>query len=832
VVRLALRNVRTHAVRTALTVLAVLLGGAMLSGSLIYGESAKAAFFDDLAREAAGVDVSALAPPSSNEATLDTVAAVPGVAHVDRRITTRLGLLDRRGRVIANGSGLGFAISLPTWPGFSMARTLAGKPPERPGQAALDAHTAARQGIEVGDTVRVMDPDWVPRELLVVGLVDLGVSPVFADSSVLVLTAPDLAALTVGQPSDVEIVVAAQPGTSENVLRDRIAAALGDGYAVRTGTQVRHDLAVRSAKYVDGFLAVLTATALVALAVGGLVVYNTFRILVAQRTREYALLRCVGASRGQLVRLVFVESGLIGLAAAVGGVGLGTGVGWALLAGQDTLGRGLPDYHVSVPLLAMVAPVVTGFVVTVGSALIPAFAAGRVSPLAALRSVASSGARWWPILAAALAVGLGVAGVVLLNTGRGHGFEGLTRIVGGAMVAFTGLVLLLPLVIMALTAPLRWLLGHGLGVVGRLAVDNASRHPVRLAATAAALMIGIAPLTTFAIILATVQVQAERELNENFAVDFVVSHVDDRTGRSPIEAQTMDRLRATPELDAVTLTRATNAYADGCCTLVGAVEPGTGISPELLAGALQGLPAGTVAVHNSFALDHHLALGDTISLGSGGNLWTARVVAVFDDSPIPGDVLTSWADFTTNLTGDDYVLLSRAPGVDAGRAAAAIDAVLADDPAAVVTSSAARHDALSYSINRRLLQFDILLGISLVIALLGISNALALAVLERRRESATQRALGLTRAQLYQVLGIEAVLVCVMGALLGAAFGTGVGWVTARELILMYGHGTPVIPFATIGGYLALAALAGVLASIVPGRMTARREIASTLHES
>jgi putative ABC transport system permease protein len=833
--RVALAGLRTHALRTVLTALAVVLGGGMLGGSIIYGDTTRAAFFNDLARSTRGVDVAADAYPGHRPvtpATLAALAKLPGVAHVDGRVTARLGLLGTNGRVLTNAGQTGFAVNIPNWSGFARADTVAGRLPSAAGETALDQPTAEREHIGLGDQVRVIGPRGVPVPLTVVGVLDYGVSPDFSDFSVASLTDGDLVAL-VG-PHDVDqVVVAAAPGASVDGLASAVSATLGPGFGVQTGADLRHQVAVTSAKYVDGFLDILLASSLVALAVAGLVVYNTFQILIAQRQREFALLRCVGASRAQLVQLVMIESTVVGGVASLGGAVLSIAAGEALLLGRAAFGRALPDNSLTVSPLAVLVPLVLGLVVTFASALLPAIAARRVSPLAALQTstdlTPQPGGRVRAALVFVAAGALTTVGALVLNSGRHRGFDGLVPMVGGAMIIFVAVVLVLPFTVTVLAAPLRWLLGGAFGTVGRLAMDNARRHPVRFAASAAALMLGIAPLTTFAVLLTTAKVQAARELAENFPIDFTVTHADAAGGRTPVPDAVVAKLRAAPALGSVVLCRVATTSSDIATTRVTTVEPGalgTQVSPETVDGSLDGLAPGTAALQVRYARANGIDLGDRLRLADA---FTVLVVALYDDSAIPGDVLANWTDFTAHLRGDDYLLVRRAEGIDAATAADAVDAAVADDPAAVVASVAERRDSLADSLDNRLVHFDVLLGASMAIALLGIANTLALSVLDRRRESATLRALGLTRRQLSNMLLVEAALMAIVGAVIGVVFGIGVGWIAAHELIATYGHGAPDIPLTNIGGYVGLAAAAGALASVLPARRAMRASVVESM---
>ena len=540
-----------------------MLGVTILGGSIVYGDTARAAFFDDLARGAAGVDVWASAddnPKLTGPDAIAAVAAIPGVAHVEQRPRARIGLVGRNGRVITNAGEIGLAVPTPAWEGFAPYRVSAGRVPHATGEMSLDQPTADRAGIPIGALVTVLDRAGKPHELTVVGLVDFGVSDEYADKSVVVLMAAQLTSYATVE-GDADIVVAAPAGAGQDALSERVAAALGPGYVVVTGEQLRHQLAVDAGKYVDSFLATLRVTSLVALAVSLLVVYNAFQIVVAQRRREHALLRCVGAGRRQVIQLVLAESALLGSVASLGSVLLSIAAGYAIVMGQNVFGHGLPDHPLVVSPRAIVVPLATGVLATMASAVLPAIAAGRVSPLAAMRDSAdfepnagrTTMRRWLTVTAAA---GVVAVGLVVINHGRGKGFDGLTALVGGAMIVFVAVILIMPLLITTVSAPLRWLFGGLFGATGQLAMGNTRRHPVRFAATTTALMVGIAPMTAFTILLDTAQAQGERELAENFPVDFVVSHAAEPVTNRPdapggFSASLVEQLRARPELGVV-----------------------------------------------------------------------------------------------------------------------------------------------------------------------------------------------------------------------------------------------------------------------------------------
>jgi putative ABC transport system permease protein len=342
----------------------------------------------------------------------------------------------------------------------------------------------------------------------------------------------------------------------------------------------------------------------------------------------------------------------------------------------------------------------------------------------------------------------------------------------------------------------------------------------------ATLMTGVAVMSMFAVVLATAGVQGERELAENFPVDFVVSSVArsaDDAGHTHLPDAVPDTLRARPEFRAVARTRETAGLVDGADTVVAAVESPE-IAPEVVAGSLADLTAATVALRTGFAGPRHLAVGDTVQMGQWPDRrWPATVVALIDDSPARGDALISWTEFGQRYgDGDERVLVRRAEGLSAATARGALDTVLRGYPFVSVQSAAERRDALRVELDKRLVEFGGLLAVSALIAVVGIMDTLALSVVERERESALLRALGLSAGRLRRTLVIEAVLTAVTGGLAGAVFGAGSGWVLAAGLIRTYGHGSPVVPVGQLALFVGVAALAGVVASLLPARRAGR----------
>ena len=822
--RIALAGLRGHAVRLLLTGLAVVVGVSFLAGTLVYGDTATAAFYADLARSARGVDVDVrafdeklkIAPEA-----LATVRAVPGVATADGRYQEHLPLLGPDGRIITDAGRVGIVLSLPG--ALRPYDVAAGRLPQAPGEVAIDRSTVDVYGFALGGTVRGLDRTGVPHPLTLVGVLDLGVNRQYFGLTVSTVDDSTLRALTRSE-GYAEIAIAAAPGTDPVALQRRVRDALHAQYRVRTGDQLRQVLARRAAKYVDGFLAVLVAFGLVALTVSAFVIYNTFAILAAQRSRELALLRCLGAGRRQLVAAVLVEAALVGLLASIVGLAGSVLVGYGLIGARDLIGAQIPAHPPVVGVTTAVVALGLGTAITVFSALVPAVAAGRVAPLTALGAADAAPAR--PARRAPrLAVGgtLAAAGLAAALRGVPDGFAGLPLVFAGAMLGFLAVVTVAPLGIGRVVAVLGWLPGRWFGAPARLATENARRNPRRTAAVATALMIGVALMSMLSVLLATARTQTGRELTENFPVDFVLTRAAFGTRDGLPDGMTAT-LRDRSEFATVVGVRTESASIAGRRVTAWAVEPGGlagRISPEVTEGTLAGFGPGRVALARQLAWDERIAVGDRVEVPGAGAL---TVVAFYDDSPVDASALLSWPDFGSAFGPGqaDQVLVNAAPGLSTVDARRALDDALRPYPVVEVGTLGESRAALDGTLDQLLGIFAALLGLSVAIAIFGIGNTLTLSVVERVRETAILRALGLSRRQVRGMLLVEAGLMATAGALGGVLFGLAVGWTAAAALIRTYGHGLPTVPAGQLAGFTALAVVAALVAGVLPARRAAR----------
>jgi putative ABC transport system permease protein len=783
--------------RLLLSALAVSLGVAFTAATLIYTATVSAAYDSQYAAEAKNVDAAVL-PGSGPTVPLSDLAAVraaPGVAAVEGRLQGPLTLIGPGGRTDA-----ATAIDRPADPRFRFYTVVAGG-----GSVLLDEDTAALNHVRPGTAVAVLDHDGRTRRLVITGIADLGASGRVLGGAVLILPAALVRSLTAAAGYQ-RIDVAAVPGMSQAAVAAALAGRRLPGTTTETGARLAGVLAEENAGG-EGLLSIgLRIFAAVSLIVAALVIYNSFRILLAQRLRETALLRCVGATRRQLLAGILAESATMGLAAGAAGIGAATALVAAVNSGT-----------VSLTGAAVAASLLIAVLVTSAAALLPAVAASKTAPMAMLRAPVEGRGSGRPlrIAASALLAGLGLALTIL---GMPRGEAGLVMIAAGGTIVFLGFLVIGPIVAGPITSALGWLPSRLFGIRMRLAVTGARRNPARTAITAAALTIGIGLMTLFSVVLSTATQLANSETNSRFPADYLLT-----APSSEMPPGVLAALQASPLIAEAAATRQRTTAIDKADAQVMAVQPsayGSLFMPDVTTGSVTEVGAGTgeIALAGAEARDLGVTVGGRVTVAGR----SFRVAAIFSDGVLSEDALISWPDFTRSFgpAGAADVLVKARTGVSATASAAVVDAAIARDPAIEVTSEATLRAHMLSSVHKLTDLLDGLLATSIVIALTGMANTLSLSVLERTRESALLRALGLTRGQLRQMISMEAVLLGVMGAVIGVAFGIGFGWATGRAFLRTQDVAVS-FPLVQIAGYVVLAGLAALLASLIPARRAA-----------
>lgn len=826
-----LASLRSHRARLALSSVAIILGVGFAAGSFVLTDTMRSAFYDAFAQDAQSLDV--VAVPSGNgdslpRSTLGRVRGADGVAAADGRVQGFATLIGENGRP-ANGDGAAAADGMAMVDSVDGHRALrwqdvaAGQLPNAPGEIAIGKKIAAQHHFAVGNPVTVLDADGHRHRYTLTGTVDLGDSPQYAGKRYLAMTAPAAAEVT-GSQGYARVDVQAREGADPATVRSAVAVALGGKAKAYTGDQyAQHQVEALSLGQISiGLL----AFAAVAMFVAAIVIANTFTILVAQRTREMALLRCVGATRRQVYTALLGESALLGALGSAVGVAVGIGIGWLAQVLLDAVGVPIPTGPVAVSATGVVGPLLVGMVVTVAAAALPAIAATRIAPVAALRTQPGVDGRRHRrtvrVVLASLALLAGVVGMLpgLLSDGGQSAF--LLAIAGGAL-AFVGVLLLTPVIVPVAIRAVGWVVARPFRTPGELARMNAVRNPGRAASTTAALLVGVTLISIMTVASASLQKTATSALDQQYPYDLAVTA---RHGHVP--APVVDALRGDKEFNGVLAIKAATATVAGSRAEVQGVDPRLARRVLGSAGGYDAVAPGRVVVPKLLAHNRNVTAGDSITLRfPSGHALHATVADTVDGE----NVVVSRADLARAAPSapTGAVFLTVGSGVSAADAQQAAEDAAANHPRLAVNGPLQFKASITQAVDTMVLVFAGLLGVAVLIALVGIANTLALSVLERTRESAMLRALGFTRGQLRAMLSGEAVLMAVVAGVLGVLLGVAFGAVAVRSIVGSTAGLEIVVPYARLGLFVGLAALAGLVASLLPARKAARASIVGAM---
>ena len=832
-----LRGMFSHRLRLALTGLAIALGVAFMSGSFVFSATLIHSLDSLFTQASTGTDVEVThstpgGPTITGSpaqplpaAVLATVRRVPGVAAADGEISGEAVLLGRDGKPLAGSFGV--ALSWPTDRAFQAAFSArSGAPPTGRGQVMIDRSSARRGHFTVGQPIGVVIAGRA-TEFTITGITGYGSADSIGGGSIAIFSL-DTAQQLFGKAGQYDrIVVKATQGTSPARLRDRVAAVLPAGAAAVTATSA----SASAAQQINSQLGVLTDFFLgfagIALFVGAFVIWNTFSIMVGQRTRELALTRALGAGVGLVFRTVIGEAVIVGTAGSVVGIGLGLGLAKGLTALLRAFGLALPISGLAVPTAELAVSAGTGIVMTVTACLPAAWRATRVAPVQAMRDPAPEPTRF---SVTRLIGGLIVtaAGSAALLTGILGGSGRLVLAGVGAACCFIGVTVLAP----ATVRPLAWVVGWPLallpGRVGLLARGNTIRNPNRTSATAAALMIGLAVIAATSVLVSSARATVGQQVSVASRTNFYVQAGNGTSGLSPALAQIIARK---PGVRAVTEVRQTDATVSGAAHRnVDGVDPaaiGQFTDLDVTAGSLAALSTpGTIMVSADVATGSGWSLNDLVDVQFGAyGSDRLRIVAIFDNiGPLSGYLVSVGTLGADSGVRTDIVDLVQAPA----SARSAIESALAGYPGAQFLDQSGYIASETKTLNTLLTLITALLILAIVIALLGIVNTLALSIAERTREIGLLRALGMRRGQLRQLVAAESVIISVIGAVLGIVLGLSLGAALAAALTTSR-QATVAIPAGQLVIYVLAIATAGVLASIGPARRAARLDILTAL---
>jgi putative ABC transport system permease protein len=850
--RYVFRGLGARKLRTALTALAVVLGVAMISGTYVLTDTIDKAFSDVFQTASQGVDVSVTgakpagfgsdqASPPIEESLLGKVQAVDGVKVAEAGVFQQVSIRDKKGDSIGAGGAPNFLSSI-SKPPFNAFRYVSGGPPSTADQVALDQKTADDKGFKVGDKVTVVGLPGA-KTYTVTGVARFGTESSLAGASVAITTLPEAQRMAGYQGKIDSISVAAEPGVSPTELKTRVAAALqGDKVTVRTGQEE----ADRQASDLQDQLSFLQTGLLVfagiAVFVGAFVIYNTFSITVAQRTRELALLRTLGATRRQVLRSIVVEALVVGFGAAVIGLLGGLLIAQGLQALFKAVGADLPDTGSVIKSRTVIVALLVGTVVTVIASLAPALRSTRIAPVVALREglvEQRRGGRIRTIVAVLLAV-LGLALLVIGLFGGASGGSAAALMGLGALVVFLAVAMLSPL----LVRPLAALVGRPLqsitGITGRLARENTLRNPGRTAVTAAALMIGVALVAFVAIFAAGLRGSIDKSVDGTFPAGNLI--VVNQDGFTPVSEQAATAVKEIPGVENVAAVRFASAKVAGHTGTTPVIGIDTGAAASLYkADWKQGSSAtfaqlgedGVVVDANS-GIGKGKKVGDTLVLTTPtGEQVTYTIKGLLDAgdfSLLGGGIVVpnDWLSRDFNVKGDAFIFVDFANGANPGQTRAAIDRTLATRfPNAESQTRDEFKDNQNAQLDPLLILIYVLLALSVLVSLFGIVNTLALSTYERTRELGMMRAIGTSRRQVRSIVRQEAVITSMIGAVLGVVLGVLFALLISRPLA---DEGfTLTFPIGTLILLLVLAAIFGVIAAIGPARRAARLDVLRAL---
>ncbi|MDX6561578.1 MAG: putative transport system permease protein [Gaiellales bacterium] len=852
---LTLASLRARPLRALLTAFSIVLGVAMISGTFVVTGQINRAFsqiFDavnvknDVVIELRTLDKNSAEsfPQPFPASVLDKVKKVPGVAAATGEIDALGSLvIFENGKPKSIGSTGGAPPLVFSSPParFDPGTYASGHRPRKTGEIALLEDTAKKAQAKVGTTVGLVTLDGLKR-LRVSGIYKIGSAASFGGALVSSIPLPDAQRWYGFKNQFTQINVQAEPGVSQTELRDRVRGALGSRYLVQTGPQKARADSKGIADLINGFLGpALLAFGGVAVLVGAFIIFNMFSITVAQRIREIAMLRTIGASRRQILTSVLLEGLVTAVIGSVIGIFAGLLIARGITALFDAAGFGLPSTSPRLSTTGVVLGLVVGLGVTLISALIPAVRATRIPPMAGLREGATLPrgrfARYSPYVALLLAL----AGAALIAngvTGSGAASQRLLGMAAGAVLVFLAVAMTarfaVPVLARIVGAPLAW------RASGALARDNAMRNPARTARTAAALMIGVGLVVFVAVFAAGLRTSFTSALDKSLKSDLIVTPTD-QNGGGTLSPAIVRALESVPGVDTASALTQGDVRRNG---RHGGQENGLyGIDPKTIGSvykvdwvkgddsALKSLDDRGILVEKREASSLHVGVGDRVKLLSNSrDAATVTVRGIYkDDSLLKNGMVTAHLlRRLTHLNGAQLVLATVDQGANpeavAKRAGARLSAQF---PTAKLQSNAEFKQSIADQVNTLLALIYALLGVSVLISLFGIVNTLLLSVYERTREIGMLRAIGMTRRQLRRTIRFESAITAVIGSLLGLVIGVVFGWIVTTGLS---SEGLAfAIPWGTLIVCLLGAAIVGILAGAWPAWRASKLRILEAL---
>jgi putative ABC transport system permease protein len=831
-----IKGLLAHKLRLALTALAIVLGVTFISGTFVLTDTLNNTFsvlfgniYQKIDFQVRGVAQlgSAGANATRNpipESLLTTIRQVPGVEAAQGAVEGYAQFVARDGKPIVTGGAPTLGVNFDPNPQLSDLRVVTGNPPQAPGEVVMDAGTAGKYHFAVGQSVRILFAGSA-RTFTISGIAQFGTADNLAGATLAAFTLPVAQQVMqeVGRLDDINVVTS--PGASKPAVQRAITAALPAGVQVVTGQTVVAEQTTAVSQALSFFSTALLVFAFISLFVGGFTIFNTFSIIVGQRTRELALLRIVGASRRQVFRSVLAEAAIVGLASSVIGLGLGVLAAIGLEALLRGFGITLPTGSLVFGLRTVVVGLAVGVGVTVVAAIGPARNAVRIPPIAALSDQSSAGdgsLRRRFIWGAAVAL----AGAALLAVGLAKPVIALVGV--GAVLIFVGVAMLSPAIARPISSVIGRPLARVLGVPGQLGRENSMRSPRRTAQTASALMVGLALVAAMSVFGASLSKSATASVDDAVRADLLVTTGN---GAGNFSNAVVAKAAAVPGV-----TQTTTIYGGQFeirNTLASLIAVSTQhltdtVILRMASGSSAALDQGDLLLDSTTAQSDHLSVGGTVPVAfarTGSS--SMRIGGIFEANALIGKYLVSAAFFQSHFsTPLPAAMLLRTNG--SGGVDQAVTNALAPYPNVQVQTKAQFEQTQVKSVNQLLGLVYALLALAVLIALIGIVNTLMLSVFERTREIGLLRAVGMRRRQVRAMIRSEAVILAIFGAIIGIVIGTGLGIALVSSL-KQQGITDTVVPASSLVIFLLLAALLGLIAASWPARRAAKLDVLAAI---
>ncbi len=830
-----IKGLLAHKLRLMLTALAIILGVTFISGTFVLTDTLHNTFTALFSNIYSKIDfqvrgVAQFGSDSSNavrnpipQSLLATVRGIPGVEAADGTVSGYAQFVGHNGKAIETGGAPTLGIDYNGDPRLSVLHIIAGGPPTSAGDVLMDAGTAQKYDFTVGQRVRVLFAG-PARTFTITGIAQFGTASNLAGATLAAFTLPTAQAVLDSPGLLGAINVVAKPGADKSAVERAITRVLPPGVEVVTGQTVVNESTNAVDSGLSFFNTALLIFAFISLFVGAFTIYNTFSIIVGQRTRELALLRVVGASRRQVFGSVLAEAAIVGFVSSLIGIGVGVLAALGLKALISGFGITLPAGPLTFEARTVLVGLIVGTGVTLVAAIGPARNAVRIPPVAALSDRPADGGGSLRRLVS-WGAGLTVAGAALLAVGLTSGSVALVGI--GAVCVFLGVAMLAPAVARPLSGVIGRPLARILGEPGKLGRENSMRSPRRTAQTASALMVGLALVSAIAVFGASLSRSATSSVDQAIKADLILSS----TGVSGFSTLVPAEASKVPGVTAETTVYQGQFEVQGSLqslTAVAIANLADTVILRMTSGSPAALAAGELLIDSTTATSKHLAVGDAVGVRfAKTGPATLRVGGVYQANSLIGSYLVSngvfLAHFSHPTVGAVLLATNGGAGVEA-----AVTSALAGYPNVQVQTRAQFEQSQVSSVNQLLGLVYALLALAVVIALIGIVNTLMLSVLERTREIGLLRAVGMRRRQVRSMIRSEAVILAIFGAIIGIVVGTLMGLALVSAL-RQQGVTDTVVPVSNLVIFLVLAAVLGLIAASWPARRAAKLDVLAAI---